>query len=188
MKASTQILKPAKGANRKRKRVGRGVGSTLGKTAGRGHKGQKSRTGASIPAWFEGGQNPLYRRIPKRGFTNIFKVEYNLINLDKLAEKLASANPKPAKITREELKNLGFAIKKKRPVKLLAGKSEENLATLTGLTIEVQKASQKAEEIAKKNNLKIEIVEFKPERKTKKTSQKTKKAEEASSTEESKES
>ena len=65
-------LKPSKGANRKRKRVGRGPGSGNGKTAGRGHKGQKSRSGYSSRAGFEGGQMPLYRRLPKRGFTNIF--------------------------------------------------------------------------------------------------------------------
>ncbi len=75
-------LKPAKGAVKKRKRIGRGPGSGFGKTAGRGMNGQKSRSGYSRKRAFEGGQMPLVRRIPKRGFTNIFKTEYNIVNLD----------------------------------------------------------------------------------------------------------
>lgn len=75
-------LKPAKGAIKKKKRVGRGPGSGLGKTAGRGMNGQKSRSGYSRKRGFEGGQMPLVRRVPKRGFTNIFKKEFNIINLD----------------------------------------------------------------------------------------------------------
>lgn len=75
-------LKPARGAVKDRKRVGRGPGSGWGKTAGRGNKGQKSRTGYSLRRGFEGGQMPLTRRIPKRGFTNIFKEHYLIINLD----------------------------------------------------------------------------------------------------------
>ncbi|MCC6628906.1 MAG: 50S ribosomal protein L15 [Chloroflexi bacterium] len=73
------------GANRDRKRIGRGVGSGYGKTAGRGTKGQKSRTGGSIPRYFQGGQNPIHKQLPyKRGFTNNFRVEYNTVNLDQL--------------------------------------------------------------------------------------------------------
>ena len=74
-------LKPVKGAIKKRKRVGRGVGSGYGKTAGKGMNGQKSRSGYSRKRGFEGGQMPLVRRVPKRGFTNIFKKEFNIINL-----------------------------------------------------------------------------------------------------------
>lgn len=74
-------LKPAPGAIKKRKRIGRGPGSGLGKTAGRGHKGQKSRSGYSAKRGFEGGQMPLVRRVPKRGFTNIFKEKFSLLNL-----------------------------------------------------------------------------------------------------------
>jgi large subunit ribosomal protein L15 len=74
-------LKPVKGAIKKRKRVGRGAGSGYGKTAGRGMNGQKSRSGYSRKRGFEGGQMPLVRRVPKRGFTNIFKKEFNIINL-----------------------------------------------------------------------------------------------------------
>ncbi len=77
-------LKPAKGAIKKRKRIGRGPGSGFGKTAGRGMNGQKSRSGYSRKRGFEGGQMPLIRRIPKRGFTNIFKVRYNVVNVGEL--------------------------------------------------------------------------------------------------------
>jgi len=77
-------LKPAPGSRRKRKRVGRGPGSGHGKTSGRGHKGQLSGSGYSRKRGFEGGQMPLARRIPKRGFTNIFRVEYTAVNLDRL--------------------------------------------------------------------------------------------------------
>jgi len=77
-------LKPAKGAIKKRKRIGRGPGSGFGKTAGRGMNGQKSRSGYSQKRGFEGGQMPLVRRIPKRGFTNKFRTEYNIVNLDSL--------------------------------------------------------------------------------------------------------
>ncbi|MBI4482561.1 MAG: 50S ribosomal protein L15 [Acidobacteria bacterium] len=77
-------LKPPKGATQKPKRVGRGPGSGLAKTAGRGSKGQKSRAGSSVRPGFEGGQMPLHRRLPKRGFTNIFKTEYAIVNVGKL--------------------------------------------------------------------------------------------------------
>ncbi len=79
-------LKPAEGATKKAKRVGRGVGSGSGKTAGKGHKGQKARSGGVKGAGFEGGQMPLQRRIPKRGFTNVFRKEYAIVNLDDLAK------------------------------------------------------------------------------------------------------
>ena len=78
-------LKPAKGSQKARKRVGRGPGSGHGKTSCRGHKGQNSRSGGGAPLGFEGGQMPLTRRLPKRGFTNIFKKRYALINITDLA-------------------------------------------------------------------------------------------------------
>lgn len=78
-------LKASKGARKNRKRVGRGSGSGLGKTSGKGHKGQKSRSGGSIPRGFEGGQMPLARRLPKFGFTNLFREEYAIVNLDTLS-------------------------------------------------------------------------------------------------------
>jgi large subunit ribosomal protein L15 len=77
-------LKPGQGAKHKAKRVGRGIGSGHGKTSGRGHKGQKARSGGGVRPGFEGGQMPLQRRIPKRGFTNIFKKEYSIVNLERL--------------------------------------------------------------------------------------------------------
>jgi large subunit ribosomal protein L15 len=80
-------LKPAPGSKKSKKRVGRGSGSGLGTTAGKGHKGQKARSGASIKAGFEGGQMPLIRRLPKRGFTNRFAKEYEIVNLKILEER-----------------------------------------------------------------------------------------------------
>lgn len=84
MTLALNTLRMPRGANRDRKRVGRGPGSGLGKTAGRGHKGQKSRSGYSHRAGFEGGQMPLYRRLPKRGFKNIFRKEYAEVNVELL--------------------------------------------------------------------------------------------------------
>ncbi len=86
-------LSPAKGSKHSKKRVGRGPGSGLGKTAGRGEKGQKSSTGYSSRPGFEGGQMPLVRRVPKRGFTNIWKVEYAVVNLSQLAELEGDVTP-----------------------------------------------------------------------------------------------
>lgn len=80
-------LKYAEGSKSKKKRVGRGASSGWGKTAGKGHKGQKARSGSGIHPWSEGGQMPLQRRLPKRGFTSIFKKEYEVINVDRLEEK-----------------------------------------------------------------------------------------------------
>ena len=79
-------LRAPRKANENKKRVGRGMGSGMGKTSTRGHKGQGSRSGSSMMRGFEGGQMPLHRRLPKRGFTNIFKTEYEVVNLDRLAE------------------------------------------------------------------------------------------------------
>jgi large subunit ribosomal protein L15 len=84
---------PAKGSKHSRKRVGRGPGSGLGKTAGKGHKGQKSRSGYSRLAGFEGGQMPLVRRVPKRGFTNLFKTSYSVVNLHQLADFEGEVTP-----------------------------------------------------------------------------------------------
>ena len=107
-------LSPAEGSKHSRKRVGRGPGSGLGKTAGRGEKGQKSRTGYSGRPGFEGGQMPLVRRVPKRGFTNIFKTEYAVINVGALAEiaELETA------VTPEMLARHGL-VRANRPIKVL---------------------------------------------------------------------
>jgi large subunit ribosomal protein L15 len=109
-------LKPAEGATRKRKRVGRGPGSGNGKTAGRGHKGQRSRSGYSRRYGFEGGQMPLVRRIPKRGFTNIFRVGYQVVNLRDLDRVFADGDT----VTPEILADKGLIRGDKKPVKVLA--------------------------------------------------------------------
>lgn len=107
-------LKSAAGSVRKRKRIGRGKGSGFGGTAGRGHKGQRSRSGSKKRAWFEGGQMPLQRRLPKRGFTNIFRKEYQIVNLRDL-DKL----DKSADITPEVLYEAGRIRKRNSRVKIL---------------------------------------------------------------------
>jgi large subunit ribosomal protein L15 len=86
-------LSPAPGSRKKRKRIGRGPGSGSGKTAGRGHKGQKARAGYSSRPGFEGGQMPLVRRVPKRGFKNLFRTEYTVINVGELAAFEGSVDP-----------------------------------------------------------------------------------------------
>ena len=108
----SNIRKP-KGSTEKRKRVGRGMGSGMGKTATRGHKGQGSRSGVSFMRGFEGGQMPLHRRLPKRGFTNIFKKEYTVVNLSRLAELEAG------EITPEILFQRGILKNKNGMVKVL---------------------------------------------------------------------
>jgi len=109
-------LKPATGAVRGRKRVGRGPGSGLGKTSGRGEKGQKSRSGFSRKPGFEGGQMPLHRRVPKRGFTNIWRKEYAEVNLDRLEVFDAGTI-----VTPELLIERGIVRKLRDGVKILAG-------------------------------------------------------------------
>ena len=106
-------LAPARGATHYKKRIGRGPGSGHGKTAGKGHKGQKSRTGYRHQRGFEGGQMPLHRRIPKRGFTNIFRVEYDIVNLSDLDRFEAGAE-----VTPDSLDALRLA-RKNRPIKIL---------------------------------------------------------------------
>ena len=108
-------LAPAPGAKKNRKRVGRGCGSGLGKTAGRGTKGQNSRAGGGVPPWFEGGQMPLQRRVPKRGFTNIFKKHYSLINVGDLQRLQGASEIGPKQILESRLVS-----KLRAGVKLLA--------------------------------------------------------------------
>jgi large subunit ribosomal protein L15 len=107
-------LKPAKGSRKSRKRVGRGPGSGLGKTSGRGEKGQKSRSGYSAKRGFEGGQMPLHRRIPKRGFHNIFRKEYLTVNVERLNEFEAGTL-----VTPESLREAGMLHKGRLDVKVL---------------------------------------------------------------------
>ena len=124
-----------RGANRDKKRRGRGPGSGQGKTGGRGHKGQKARSGGGIPPWFEGGQMPLNRPLPKRGFTNIFKKSYQLVNIDALDASFAP----DARIDTVALAQAGLVKYADRPVKLLGrGKVEKKFQ------LEVAKASKSA--------------------------------------------
>ena len=115
-------LKPTPGSRKNRKRIGRGPGSGTGKTSGRGENGQKSRSGYSRKRGFEGGQMPLKRRVPKRGFTNIFRVEYRTVNVDRLNEL-----PVGSEVTPEFLQKLGLLRKGKNPVKVL-GNGELKIA------------------------------------------------------------
>jgi large subunit ribosomal protein L15 len=101
---SLNNLRPPQGAKHSKKRVGRGQGSGNGKTAGRGHKGAKSRSGFKHKRGFEGGQMPLHRRVPKRGFHNPFRVEYAVVNLDAIAERFDAG----AEITPELLRERGL--------------------------------------------------------------------------------
>jgi large subunit ribosomal protein L15 len=107
-------LQPAKGARKKRKRIGRGEGSGQGVTAGRGNKGYGSRSGSKKRSWFEGGQMPIQRRLPKFGFTNIYKKEFQVVNVEDL-EKIK----KKDNITPEVLREYGLIRKIKVPVKVL---------------------------------------------------------------------
>ena len=112
-------LTPAKGSTKTKKRIGRGEGSGSAGTAGKGHKGQKSRSGASIPTWFEGGQMPLQRRVPKFGFTNRNRVAYDALNVGRLAAFVENgAVEAGATLTPEALKALGVGGKNGR-VKVL---------------------------------------------------------------------
>ena len=115
-------LKGPTGGRKNRKRVGRGIGSGTGKTSGKGQKGQKSRSGGAMPPWFEGGQMPLHRRLPKRGFKNIFKKHYEIVNIEQLS-RCAGKDP----VTPEVMKEKGL-IKKIEAVKVLGtGDLKESL-------------------------------------------------------------
>ncbi|MHB1406997.1 MAG: 50S ribosomal protein L15 [Desulfitobacteriaceae bacterium] len=129
-------LKPAQGATHAPKRLGRGIGSGQGKTAGKGHKGQKARSGGGVRPGFEGGQQPLYRRLPKRGFTNIFKKEFNVLNVRDL-ERFESGTL----VTLETLIEAGVIKQIKDGVKIL-GTGELTKA----LTVRVDKVSSAAAE------------------------------------------
>ena len=109
-------LKPPKGAKHAKKRIGRGQGSGNGKTAGRGHKGAKSRSGYKFKRGFEGGQMPLHRRVPKRGFHNPFRIEYDVVNLDHLAAKFDAGTI----VTPELLREVGMVARGTKPIKVLA--------------------------------------------------------------------
>src|SRR5438876_8422258 len=109
-------LKPAEGSKFERKRVGRGPGSGNGKTAGRGNKGAQSRSGWKFKRGFEGGQMPLHRRVPKRGFTNIFRIEFAVVNVDRIAEVFEAGTV----VTPELLQEKGLVARNAEKVKVLA--------------------------------------------------------------------
>ena len=146
MPTNLSNLRPPKGATSNKKRVGRGMGSGMGKTSTRGHKGQRSRSGSRMMRGFEGGQMPLHRRLPKRGFTNIFRVEYQVVNLDRLAE-LGEKN-----ITPELLVKSGLADKNEL-IKVL-GDGELK----TALTVQAHKFSKSAQEKIEKAGGKAEVI------------------------------
>jgi large subunit ribosomal protein L15 len=140
-------IRAPKKASEKRKRVGRGMGSGMGKTSTRGHKGQRSRSGSRLLRGFEGGQMPLHRRLPKRGFTNIFRKEYSVVNLEKLSAMTETT------ITPEVLRNAGV-IKTERPLKIL-GDGELTAA----LTVKAHKFSKSAQEKITKAGGKFEVLQ-----------------------------
>jgi len=129
-------LRPAAGSHKKKTRVGRGIAAGKGKTAGRGTKGQKARAGGKIPAWFEGGQTPLHQRIPKlRGFKNLFKIEYEVVNVGAIANlvdlgvlesgdmpgarKAKDAAAAPITVNQEILRAAGLVRSLNKPLKIL---------------------------------------------------------------------
>jgi large subunit ribosomal protein L15 len=140
-------IRAPKKANENKKRVGRGMGSGMGKTSTRGHKGQRSRSGSRMMRGFEGGQMPLHRRVPKRGFTNIFRQEYNVVNLEKLVG-LAETTINP-----DVLRKAGI-ISTKRPVKIL-GDGELKSA----ITVQAHKFSKSAQEKITKAGGKFEVLQ-----------------------------
>ena len=141
-------LTAVEGSTKERKRIGRGHGSGQGKTAGKGHKGQKARSGGSIRPGFEGGQMPLYRRLPKRGFKNIFAKQYVAVNVEEL-NKLEDG----AEVTAETLKANGIISKTLDGVKIL-GRGELNKK----LTVKVAKMSASAKEKIEKAGGKAEVM------------------------------
>ncbi len=144
-------LRAPKKATEKRKRVGRGMGSGMGKTSTRGHKGQRSRTGSRMIRGFEGGQMPLHRRMPKRGFTNIFRKEFNIVSLERLVELGKTLGE--TTITPDVLRKAGV-IKTKHPVKIL-GDGELRSA----ITVHAHKFSKSAQEKITKAGGKFEVLQ-----------------------------
>jgi large subunit ribosomal protein L15 len=140
-------IRAPKKASENKKRVGRGMGSGMGKTSTRGHKGQRSRSGSRMMRGFEGGQMPLHRRVPKRGFTNIFREEFNIVNLERLADLGEST------INPDVLRKAGV-ISSKRRVKIL-GDGELKSA----ITVQAHKFSKSAQEKITKAGGKFEVLQ-----------------------------
>jgi len=141
-------LAPPKGAVRKSKRLGIGVGSGTGKTAGKGHKGQRSRSGSKRRAWFEGGQMPLHQRLPKVGFNNPWGTVYQVVNLDDLARKELSGEVTPL-----VLKQAGLISSRTRPIKILGRGDVTN-----ALQVKVQAVSASAAEKIVKAGGQVDIM------------------------------
>jgi large subunit ribosomal protein L15 len=141
-------LKPAAGSNKKRKRIGRGDGSGHGKTSGRGHKGQGARSGGNTKPGFEGGQMPLQRRLPKRGFHNPFRIEMSVVNLGQI-----DALPADAEVTPEVLIEHGYVSSKRRRVKILGDGSLSK-----ALTVKAHGFSAKAKEKIEAAGGKAELI------------------------------
>ena len=142
-------LKPPEGARKDRKRIGCGTGSGHGKTSCRGHKGQKSRSGSKTPPWFEGGQMPLQRRIPKRGFHNIFRTEYQIVNVADLKRFEADSE-----VDLESFRAVGLVKKRHVPVKLL-GQGEIDRP----LKVSVHACSKAAKERIEKAGGQVRLIE-----------------------------
>ena len=138
-------LRPAAGATKNTKRLGKGSASGQGGTAGKGHKGKKARSGGGIPVWFEGGQMPIQRRLPKRGFTNPSRVEYQVVAVGRLAVAAAGSTVDTAWLKEQRL------IRRSGPVKLLAG-GELKVA----LTVKVDAASDAARQAVEAAGGKVE--------------------------------
>ena len=145
---SLSDLRPPPGARRPKKRVGRGYGSGSGVTSGRGHKGQKSRSGFRRKRGFEGGQMPLHRRVPKRGFFNPFRVEYAVVNLDTLAERFDA----DTEVTPALLRERGV-VRSNKLVKVLARGGLD-----VSLTVKAHKFSEKAAELIAAAGGRAEVV------------------------------
>ncbi|MGI5921945.1 MAG: 50S ribosomal protein L15 [Syntrophomonadaceae bacterium] len=141
-------LKSPVGANKGKKRVGRGIGSGHGKTSTRGHKGQKARSGGGVRPGFEGGQMPLQRRLPKRGFTNIFRKEYSIVNVKDL-----NGFENGTEVTPELLQEAGLVKSFKDGIKILGNGDLEKT-----LTIKVHKISKQAEEKVTARGGKVEVI------------------------------
>ena len=142
-------------STRKRKRVGRGPGSGHGKTSTRGHKGQLSRSGSKRRSWFEGGQMPLQRRVPKRGFTNIFKKEFQIVNLSALSKVTFRSEEKSTEevISPQIMRKAGLIKKINLPVKIL-GEGE----IVKAATVQANAFSKKAKEKIEAAGGKIEVI------------------------------
>lgn len=141
-------LQPAPGSRKERNRVGRGIGSGNGKTSGKGHKGQNARSGGGVRIGFEGGQTPLFRRLPKRGFTNIHRKEYAIVNLDAL-----NRFEDGTEVTPELLLETGVVSKLKAGVKILGnGQIEKKL------TVKAHKFSSAAKEAIEAVGGKTEVI------------------------------